>query len=59
MPLVTVTMWPGRSDDAKRRIVARITDLFEQEGVPRDSVTVIIYEVPKNHWAESGKLCSD
>jgi len=59
MPLVTVNMWPGRDDDAKRRIVEGITGVFERESIPRDAVTVIIYEVPKNHWAEGGRLSSE
>ena len=54
-----VNMWPGRDVDAKRRIAEGITKVFENEKVPRDAVQVIIYEVPKNNWAEAGKLFSD
>jgi len=59
MPLVVVNMWPGRDDNAKRRIVEGITKVFEKENVSRDAVTILLFEVPKNHWAEAGKLCSD
>ena len=59
MPLVTVNIWPGRDDSTKRRIAEGITKVFEKEGVPRDAVSVIMYEVPKNNWAEGGKLFSD
>jgi len=59
VPLVTVNIWPGRDDSAKRRIAEGITKVFEKEGVPRDAVSVIMYEVPKNNWAEGGKLFSD
>lgn len=59
MPLVMVSIWPGRDDDAKRRIVEGITKVFEREKIPRNAVTVIINEVPKNNWAEGGKLHSD
>ena len=52
-------MWAGRDDDAKRRIAEGITKVFENENVPRDAVTVIMYDVSKNNWAEAGKLCSD
>lgn len=51
-------MWAGRDDSAKRRIADGITRVFEKEKVPRDAVTVIMYDVPKNNWAEAGKLCS-
>lgn len=58
-PVVIVNMWAGRDDSAKRRIADGITKAFEKENVPRDAVTVIMYDVPKNNWAEAGKLCSD
>ncbi|HEX9908144.1 MAG TPA: tautomerase family protein [Thermoplasmata archaeon] len=54
MPTVIVNMWPGRDDNAKRRIAEGITKVFENEKVPRDAV-----EVPKNNWAHGGKLHSD
>ena len=59
MPVVIVHMWAGRNDEAKRRIADGITRVFENEKVPRDAVSVIIYDVPKNNWAEGGKLSSD
>jgi 4-oxalocrotonate tautomerase len=52
-------MWPGRDENAKRRIAEGITKVFEKENVPSDAVTVIMYEVPKDNWARAGKLCSD
>lgn len=59
MPFIIVNMWPGRDDDAKRRIAEGITDVLVKEKVPRDVISVIFNEVPKNNWAEAGKLCSD
>jgi 4-oxalocrotonate tautomerase len=50
---------PGRDDAAKRRIVEGITKVFEAEKVPRDAVEVLLFEVPKNHWASGGKLHSE
>lgn len=59
MPFVVVNMWPGRDDEAKRRIVRGITKVLESEKIPRDAISVIFNEVPKNNWAEAGELCSD
>ena len=59
MPVIIVNMWPGRDDAAKRRIAEGITKVFENEKIPRDAVSIIMNEVPKNNWAEAGKLCSD
>jgi 4-oxalocrotonate tautomerase len=59
MPVVIVNMWPGRDDNAKRRIAEGITKVFEKENIPSDAVTVIMHEIPKSDWARAGKLCSD
>jgi len=59
MPTIIVHMWPGRDDSAKRRIAEGITKVFENEKVPRDVIDVIMLEVPKNNWANAGRLHSD
>jgi len=59
MPVVIVNMYAGRDKEAKRRIAEGITRVFEAEKVPRDAVTVIMNDVPKENWAEAGKLSSD
>lgn len=59
LPTVIVNMWPGRDENAKRRIAEGITRVFEEEKVPRDAVEIIMYEVPKTNWARAGKLYSD
>jgi 4-oxalocrotonate tautomerase len=59
MPLGMVHLWPGRDTETKRRIVEGITKVFENEKVPRDAVEVLLFEVPKNHWATGGKLHCD
>ena len=59
MPVIVVNMWPGRDTDTKRRIAEGITKVFENEGVPREVIEVIMHEVPKTNWAMGGKLHSD
>ena len=59
MPVILVSMWPGRDVEAKRRIAEGITQVFVNEGVPREVVEVIMNEVPKTNWAIGGKLHSD
>jgi len=58
MPVIVVNMWAGRDENAKRRIAEGITKVFEDEKVPREAVTVIMFDVPKGNWAEGGELCS-
>jgi 4-oxalocrotonate tautomerase len=47
------------SIESKRRIVKGITRVFEEIGVPREGVEVIIYEAPKTNWASGGELHSE
>jgi len=54
MPLIQITVWSGLSDEAKRKIVEGVTKVFEDLGIPREAIEIIIYEVPKENWATGG-----
>jgi 4-oxalocrotonate tautomerase len=47
------------SKESKRRIVEGITKVFEEIGIPKEGVEIIIYETPKTNWATGGQLHSD
>ncbi|MEM2288666.1 MAG: tautomerase family protein [Sulfolobales archaeon] len=51
MPLVEVTMWAGVRLEVKKRLAEGITKVFEELGIPREAVTVVIREVPKENRA--------
>ncbi len=57
--LVTVTMFAGRSDDAKRALVVAITEALSDCEVPADEIDVVIQEQPREHWARGGVLASE
>ena len=59
MPVVQVSVWTGISEESKKKIVEGITSVIEDLGVPREAITVIIYEVPKTNWASAGQLHSE
>jgi 4-oxalocrotonate tautomerase len=59
MPVVQVSVWEGMSPENKKKIVEGITSVFEKIGVPKDAVTVVIYEAPKSNWATGGQLHSE
>lgn len=60
MPMINVRMYPGRTPEQKAELAARLTDVFLETcgrpGQPRDSVWVVIDEVPQEHWAIGGTL---
>ncbi len=55
MPLVEVTMIEGRTKEKKVALMKRLTDAVEETvGAPRESIRVVIREVPAEHWAVGG-----
>lgn len=59
MPVIQVSVWEGMSSENKKKTVEGITKVFEEMGIPKDAVTVVIYEAPKGNWATGGKLHSE
>ena len=59
MPVVQVSVWTGMSKEDKKKVVEGMTRVLEELGVPREAVTVIIYEAPKTNWATGGQLHSE
>lgn len=56
MPVIHVELYEGRSKEVKQRIVAGITDVFVNEGVPSEAVTVILTDIKKENYGSNGKL---
>lgn len=55
MPIIDVTMVSGRSPEVLRDLVDRLTDAaVESLDAPRESVRVILREVPATHFAAGG-----
>jgi 4-oxalocrotonate tautomerase len=57
MPVVTVQMWTGRTQQQKRALVRAITDAMVQHaGAKPTNLHVIIQEIPKENWALAGVM---
>ncbi|MDW0116434.1 2-hydroxymuconate tautomerase [Sporosarcina thermotolerans] len=60
MPIVTVKMLEGRTDEQKRNLCEKVSAVVaETTGAPIQNVSVIIEEMSKNHFATGGKRASD
>jgi 4-oxalocrotonate tautomerase len=60
MPIVTVQMYEGRSIEQKRELAKAMTQaMVDIAKTTADQVHVIIQDVPRTNWAQSGKLASD
>ena len=58
MPIVDVKVWKGISEDAVEKIIAGITKVLVDLGIPERAVEVVVYEIPKSHWGIGGKPAS-
>ena len=55
MPLVEVTLIEGRSKEKKAALIRGITDVVERTvDAPRESIRVIVREVPPENWGVGG-----
>ena len=59
MPIVQISVWEGITPENKKKTVEGITKVFEDMGVPKEAVHLVIYEAPKSNWATGGKLHSE
>jgi 4-oxalocrotonate tautomerase len=59
VPVVQVSVWSGISLGEGKKIVEGITKVLEDVGIPKEAITVIICEEPKENWASGGKLHSE
>ena len=57
MPHVEVNVWKGISQKKIEYIIENITKVFVNLDIPADAVSVIVREVPKEHWGEGGQTC--
>lgn len=60
MPIVTVKMLEGRTDDQKRDLVEQITEAVSSTTqAPKERVSVIIEEMAPTNFGVAGKRQSD
>jgi 4-oxalocrotonate tautomerase len=56
MPIIQVTLMEGRDDAKKEALIHALTEAaHESIGAPRESVRVVLVEVPKAHFGIGGK----
>ena len=58
MPVVIIETWSGKSEDQKATLIRGITRVFEEIGVTKDQVHIIIHDVPKANWGMCGEQAS-
>ena len=55
MPVITVDWYEGRSDEVKRELAEKLTDLMVEVGeARRESVWIRFNDTPRKDWAIGG-----
>lgn len=54
MPVVQIDWIEGRDDEKKNKLFEGITKVFEEVGVKKETLHIIIRDIPKNNWARGG-----
>ena len=55
MPMVTVEMYEGRSDEVKAEMIREISRVVAKtSGAPLEDVWIVLKDVPKKHWGMGG-----
>jgi 4-oxalocrotonate tautomerase len=59
MPIVHVNVRKGFSKEAKRKVIAGMTKVFTELGIPAEAVEVVIHEIPMENWGAGGEQASE
>lgn len=54
--LVEITLFPGRSLEAKKALYHNIVTRFEGLGIPRSDVFIVLNEQPLDNWGMRGGI---
>ena len=57
MPLITVSMYAGRTKEQKAELAKQLTETFVTVAkTPKEHVWIVFQDVPKSEWAMGGQL---
>jgi 4-oxalocrotonate tautomerase len=60
MPIAQIYLLEGRTDDQKRAVIEKVTAaLQEAVGAPKDTIRVLIQDVPRQNWGIAGTSALD
>lgn len=60
MPFAQIHMIEGRTEDQKRAVIEKVTQaLHEAVGAPKETIRILISEVPSANWGIAGQSAKD
>ena len=56
MPIVKIDLWSGRTEELKENLIKKVTDVVvEVCKCPKEAVTIVINDIPKENWGSAGE----
>jgi 4-oxalocrotonate tautomerase len=56
MPIANIQILPGRTDEQKAKMIEMVTDaIHESLGAPKETIRIIVNEIPSTQWGIGGK----
>jgi 4-oxalocrotonate tautomerase len=60
MPIVNIQLLQGRPEEKVKEVIKNVTEtICATLEVPKESVRVLVTEIPKTHWGIGGTPVSD
>lgn len=60
MPIATIQILEGRTDEQKALLIRKVTEaIAESLGSPAEAIRVLVQDVPKTHWGIGGKTAQE
>jgi 4-oxalocrotonate tautomerase len=60
MPFAQIYLMEGRTEEQKRAVIENVTmALVEAVGAPKETVRVLVHDVPKEGWGIGGQSAKD
>ena len=60
MPFAQIYMIVGITEEQKRAVIEKVTDaLQEAVGAPRESIRIMIQDIPNTNWGIAGTSAKD
>ncbi len=57
MPLISISLWPGRTPEKKAELAKAITEaVMKVLGAKPEHVIVVYHDTPKENWYVAGSL---
>ncbi|MCD6431942.1 tautomerase family protein [Candidatus Bathyarchaeota archaeon] len=58
MPIVHVNVWNGFSNEAKKKVIEGVTQIFTEIGIPAEAVEIMIHKALMENWGVGGEQAS-